>query len=77
MTNYQKKNNNSWSKTPEVEVAEVIFLLRKQIDIDGMKNMIQNDFVIAPQAGLLSSFNSNSSRNIIVIKPNEYAINKV
>lgn len=77
MTNYQKKNNNSASKTPEVEVAEVIFLLRKQIDIDGMKNMIQNDFVIAPQAGLLSSFNSNSSRNIIVIKPNEYAINKV
>ena len=77
MTNYQEKKNNSASKTLEVEVAEVIFLLRKQIDIDGMKNMIQNEFVIAPQAGLLSSFNSNSSKNIIVIKPNEYAINKV
>ena len=77
MTNHQRKKNNPASKTAEVEVAEVMFLPRKQCDIDGIKNIIQNDLVPASQTRFSSSFNSNGSKNIIVIEPNEYTIKQV
>ena len=68
MSSYQK-SNISTSATTETEVSEVMSITKKQIEIGGIKNTVQNQVTFLPHPSFSHPFNNNS-----ITRLNEYAM---